>query len=165
LANVFIRKDWTGEAMRALRQLTNERIPTAPDAIVAVAAEREPALAADLAAIVLQLKFGLDQVEPVLRAQPGFDWAAFAKELWRRKKYPTNWLQPYGEFWPSAFWATQEGDIIALRETAEQAAAGKAWETEHLRKLVPDAPTDIVTYHRENLDQLKFEPLTRTSRK
>jgi uncharacterized membrane protein len=165
LASVFIRKGWTAEAMPALRQLTKECIPMAPDAIVAVATEKDPALAGDLAAIALQLRFGLDQVEPALRAQPGFDWPAFASELWRRKKYTTNWLQPYGEFWQPAFWAAQEGDFTALRETAEQAAAGKKWESEHLRKLVPDAPEDIVAYLRENLDQLKYHPPTRTWRK
>lgn len=165
LASVFIGKSWTADAMPVLRELAKTRIPMGPDAIVALAAEKDPALAEDLAAIAVQLRFGLNDVELALRAQPGFDWPTFANELWKRRKYTTNWLEPYGEFWQPAFWAAQEGDFTALRETAEQAAAGKTWETEHLKTLVPDAPADIVGYLRENLGQLKYHPQARTWRK
>lgn len=161
LASVFIQKGWTADAMPVLRELAKTRIPMGTDVIVALAEEKDPALAEDLAVIAVQLKFGLDEVEPALRAQPGFDWAAFAQEIWRRRKYSTNWLQPYGEFWQPALWAAQEGDFTAFRETAEQAASGKKWEAERLAELVMGDHTDLIEFVGANLDRIKYDPETR----
>lgn len=161
LAILFINKDWTADAMPMLRELAKERIPIGKEAIVALAGEMDSSLADDLAAIALQLKFGLDEVEPALRAQPGFDWATFAKDLWRRRKYTTNWLEPYGEFWQPAFWAAQEGDFTAFRQTAGQAARGNKWETERLAELVTGDHADLIGFVRANLEKLRYDPETR----
>ncbi len=161
LASVFIDKGWTAAAMPTLRKLAKERIPLRPDVIVVLAGEMDPALADDLSAVALQLNFGLDEVEPALRAQPGFDWPTFAKELWRRRKYTTNWLQPYGEFWQPAYWAAQEGDFTAFRETAEQAANGKKWETGRMTELVAGEHADLIGFVRANLEKLRYDPETR----
>lgn len=158
---VFIDKDWTAEALPVLRQLAKERIPMGKDALIALASEKDPLLADDLAAIALQLKSGLTDIESPLRSQPGFDWPAFAKELWKRRKYTTDWLQPYGEFWQPALWAAQEGDFSAFRQTAEQAARGKKWELEQLKGLVAGEHADLIPYLRENIDSMKFDPVAR----
>lgn len=162
IASIFLRNRWEPDALPVLWELAKMRVPLPADVILLLAEQKVPARSADLSAVALQLKSGLSDVENSLRAQPGFDWPTFAKELWQRKKYTTNWLEPGGEFWLSALWAAQEGDFTALRKTAEQAAAGKVWETERLRELVPDAPADIVAYLRENLGELKYHPASRT---
>lgn len=161
LADFFLATGWAADAMPVLRELAKERLPMSPAAIIALAGEKDPALAADLAALALDLKFGFEEIEPALRAQPGFDWPAFANELWRRRKYTINWLQPYGNFWLPALWAAQEGDFTAFRQTAEQAAVGKKWETERLVELVAGEHQDLIGYLRENIDQMKFDPATR----
>jgi hypothetical protein len=161
LIRVFTEKNWTAEALPMLRQLAKERIPMGKDAVIALASEKDPLLAADLSAIALQLKSGLTDVESALRSQPGFDWPAFAKELWKRKKYTNNWLQPYGEFWQPALWAAQEGDFSAFRQTAEQAAQGKKWEMEQLKGLVAGEHADLLAYLRKNIDAMRFDPVAR----
>ncbi|MES2475587.1 MAG: hypothetical protein V4640_07385 [Verrucomicrobiota bacterium] len=161
LAEFFITRGWTAEAMPVLRELAKERIPMGPAAIIALAGEKDPALADDIRVLALDQKFGLNDLEPALRAQPGFDWPAFAKELWRRKKYATNWLLPGGEFWQPAFWAAQEGDFTGFRQTAEQAANGKKWESERLAELVAGEPEDVIGFVRENLQTLRYDAATR----
>lgn len=131
------------------------------DALILLASEQDPQLTDDLAAIALQLKSGLAEIELPLRSQPGFDWPEFAKELWKRKKYTTNWLEPYGEFWLPALWAAQEGDFSAFRQTAEQAARGKNWEMEQLKGLVAGEHADLLAYLREHVDVMKFDPVAR----
>jgi hypothetical protein len=161
LADFFIAKGWTADAMPILRELAKERLPMSPAAIIALAGEKDPALAADLAALALDTKFGFEEIEPALRAQPGFDWPAFAKELWRRRKYTINWLQPYGNFWLPALWAAQEGDFTAFRKTAEQAARGHKWEQERLANLVEGGHEDLIGYLRENIDRMTYDSTTR----
>lgn len=161
LSAVFFDKGWTVDAIPVLRELAKERLPMGPAVVIALANEKDPTLAGDLAAIALQLNVGLDVVEPMLRAQPGFDWPAYVKELWRRKKYATNWLMPYGEFWQPAFWAAQEGDFTAFRETAEQAARGQKWELERLVELVAGEHGDLIGFVRENLESLRYDPSRR----
>lgn len=161
LADFFFAKHWTADAMPILRELAKERLPLTPAAIIALAGEKDPELAADLAALALDLKFGLEEIESALRAQPGFDWPAFAKELWRRRKYTINWLDPYGNCWLPALWAAQEGDFTAFRRTAEEAASGKKWEAEQLAALVTGRHADLIGFLRENIDRMKFDPATR----
>lgn len=161
LADFFIAMHWAADAMPILRELAKERLPLPPNAIIALAGEKDPELAADLAALAVDLKFGLKEIEPALRAQPGFDWPAFATELWRRRKYTINWPEPYGDFWNPALWAAQEGDFGAFRQTCEQAARGKKWEGEQLPALVAGDHEDLIGYLRENIDQMKFDPETR----
>ena len=161
LADLFFAKNWTADAMPVLRELAKERLPMSPAAIIALAGEKDPALADDLAALALDQKFGLNELEPALRAQPGFDWPKFALEFWRRKKYATNWLQPYGDFWQPALWAAREGDFTAFRKTAEQAARGHKWEQERLPNLVDGGHDDLVGYLRENIDRMRFDSTKR----
>lgn len=160
LADFFLAMHWSADAMPVLRELAKERLPLTPAAIIALAGEKDPELAADLAALALDLKFGLEEVEPALRAQPGFDWPAFAKESWRRRKYTTNWLQPYGNFWLPALWAAREGDFTAFRHTAEEAASGKKWEREQLAGLVTGEHPDLISFLRQNISRMKFDPAT-----
>lgn len=161
LATVFIDKGWTADAIPVLRELAKDRIPMGKEAIVALAGEKDASLDGDLAPIALHLKFGLSELEPALRAQPGFDWPKFATDLWRRKKYSTNWLEPYGEFWQPALWAAQERDFSAFRQTVEQAAHGKKWETEQLKALTTGEYPDLIGFLRENIGRMKFDPATR----
>jgi hypothetical protein len=161
LAEFFFQMGWTADAMPVLRELAKERIPMPPSALIALAREKDPALTDDLAALALDQNFNINELEPALRTQPGFDWPKFVKELWRRKKYTTNWLQPYGEFWQPALWAAQEGDFTAFRETAEQAARGHKWEKERLADLVDERHEDLIGYLRKNIGRMKFDPTTR----
>ena len=161
LMSVFIERGWTAEAMPVLRRLAKERIPMEIECIVALAKEQDPSMNDDLRMLALAHTQELTKLEAALRPLPGFDWAAFAREAWRRQKYSNDWLEPRGEFWTIALWAAQEGDFSAFRQTAEQAARGKKWETDMLKGLVAGEHADLLAYLRENIDKMTFDPAAR----
>lgn len=161
LMSVFIERGWTAEAMPVLRRLAKERIPMEIECIEALAKEQDPALNEDLRMLALNHTQGLAKLEAALRPLPGFDWAAFAREAWRRQKYSNDWLEPRGEFWIIALWAAQEGDVSAFRHTAEQAARGKKWETDAIKGLVAGDPPDLLAYLRENIGGMTYDPAAR----
>jgi hypothetical protein len=161
LMSVFIEKGWTGAAIPVLRRLAKERIPMEVECIEILAREQDPALNDDLKMLALDHTQGLAKLEAALRPLPGFEWAAFAREAWRRQKYSNDWLEPRGEFWIIALWAAQEGDVTAFRHTAEQAARGKKWELGALKGLVAGEHPDLLAYLRENIDGMTFDPAAR----
>ena len=162
LGAVMVDKGWAKQAMPLLRKLLKDRVPLEPACIRALAEEQDPALAADLGAVAQQLPWGaLEDLEPVLRVQPGFDWRGFALKRWKTLKYEPGWRdrQNPEEALPVILWAAREGDFSAFRTACEVAV--QADKVALIQPLVGGAPTDLTGYLRENIDRMAFDPMSR----
>ena len=100
----------------------------------------------------------MEKLEPLARGNPGFDWKAFVDEGWHRRKYSFRRTGPIDPF---NFWAAQEGDFSAFRYTAERAAQGMLPESGQIKGLVAGEQQDPIGYLRENIDRMKYDPVTR----
>lgn len=157
LGVLFVEKGWTREAMPLLRGFATKRIPLELECIRALAEEKDPALAADLAAVALQLQRDIEPLEAILRNYPGLDWSAFVKTGWNRLKYKDFSRDNTNRHF--MIWAAQVGDRSAFRRTLEDAS--RQWEREQLVGLVAGEHEDLINYLWENIDAMKFDPVTR----
>jgi hypothetical protein len=138
LTEVVARKGWLDESLPALRRLSAGRFPSSAVGFSLLAGKLDASWNADLKALALGSRKGLETWEKGLRGKQGFDWDAYARESWRRRRTEINWLETdnAGEFWLTAFWAAQAGDESAFRHTVEHAARGKPWERKRLEDLL-----------------------------
>ncbi len=159
LGEIFIAKGWKAEAMPLLKRFAHDRLPLDVLSVTALLDEKDPALAADIAALALRLPGDLSSLEAKLREYPGFDWPGFVRQGWRLRKYAFHMevqTQPFD------LWAAREGDAIAFRFIAEKAARHESGYEERLRSLVTGQPQDAVGYVRTNLGKMKFDAGTKT---
>jgi hypothetical protein len=164
LTEVIARKGWFAQALPVLRQQAAGRFPTGAVGFSLLAAELDASWNDDLMALALGSRSGLELWEKALRGKPGFDWDAYAREAWRRRKTQINWLETdsAGEFWLVALWAAQAGDESAFRHTVEHAARGKAWELGQLEHLIEDsggAPLERI--RAAGMDSFRYDPEAR----
>jgi len=157
LTGVFAEKGWKADAMPLLRRFGKERLPLGIRAVKALAEERDPDLAADVAALAARLEDGAGELEPLLREHPGLDWAAFVHDGWLRRKYS---FRRQGPVAPFDRWAAQSGDPSAFRYIAEKAARREKGYQELLKSLAQAADEDVVGWVRKNIATLKFDPGT-----
>lgn len=157
LGEIFIAKGWTKEAMPLLKRFAKERLPMDTTMVKALLEERDPALAADVAALATRLETDAGELEPLLRDYPGLDWQAFVHDGWMRRKY--SFRLP-GPVHPFPLWAAQLGDPSAFRYVAEKAARGEKGYKEHLASLLGEEHTDPIDYVRINLNAMRFDPVT-----
>ncbi|RYD29875.1 MAG: hypothetical protein EOP87_17570 [Verrucomicrobiaceae bacterium] len=153
LTQLFIDKGWTHDALPVLRELARKRLPLDATALTLLAGENDPALNADLAALVVRLDKGADALARFYRQNPAFDWRAFVAAGWKSRKYGDY----RREGWLYAFWAAELGDATAFRRLAEKAAVRKEWEGEQLAALVEGSHKDLVGYLRQNIDRMEFD--------
>jgi hypothetical protein len=140
-----------------LREMLRERLPLGADCLALLLQQKDPSLAEDLMLVALQTGRDIATLEPLLKAQPGFDWAAFVITGWKNAKYG---IRSDG-FWIYANWAAREGDFSAFRHTAEQAAGGKKWEMEQLPELIAGEPDDLLAFLRGQIHAMVFDPALR----
>ncbi|WP_367872532.1 hypothetical protein [Luteolibacter sp. Populi] len=159
LGEIFIAKGWKTEAMPLLRGFCQARLPLDAVSLGALIEEKDPALAADIAALVARLPGDLSSFEPRLREYPGFDWAGFVSQGWRLRKYA---YRREVQTPPFDRWAARQGDAIALQFVAEKAARGESGYEDSLRGLIAGQPQDAIGYARTNLGKMKFDAGTRT---
>jgi hypothetical protein len=159
---LIIEKGWRRDAVAVLRQRAKERLPLDITSLKLLAAQNDPEMAPDIAALARRLDRGIWDLAPALRGSAGFDWPEFVGEGWKQRKYDRSGYDREG--WAYAVWAAELGDPSALRRLAVEAAAGKKWERERLARLIPAAPADPIPYLRRNLAQLAHDPATGTWR-
>lgn len=157
LTKLFIGKGWTADAVPVLRQRAKERLPLDITSLKLLAAQNDPDLAPDLAALAHRLDRGIGGLAPALRESAGFDWPGFVREGWKQRKY--GYYEREG--WLYALWAAELGDPSALRRLAERTAEGQKWERDQLTRLIPAAPADLIPFLRQNLAGLTYAPATR----
>lgn len=162
LTKLFIGKGWTADAIPVLRQRAKERLPLDVTSLKLLAAQNDPNMAPDLAALAHRLDRGIWDLAPALRGSTGFDWPEFVGAGWKQRKYDVYGYDREG--WAYAVWAAELGDPSALRRLAQEAAAGKKWEREQITRLIPAAPADLIPFLRQNLTRLTHDPATRTWR-
>lgn len=153
LISVFTAQGWEAAALPVLREALRERIPLSAVCLALLLQQKDPSLTADLMVVALQTGREVSALEPLLREQPGFDWAEFVDAGWKNAKYGVR-----GDgSWVYANWAAREGDFSAFRHTAEQAAAGKKWELEQLSELVAGEHEDLLAFLRGQIDFMTFD--------
>jgi hypothetical protein len=155
LGEIFLAKGWRTEAMPLLKGFAKQRVPLSLEVLKGLAEEKDPALAADVAAIAARLPRDAEELETVLKDYPGFDWKEFVRQGWIRRKYAySDWFPTY----PFDYWAAREGDAGAFQFVAEQAARKKQGYDKVLSGLVGGEQADILAFLRENITQMKFDP-------
>lgn len=154
LGEIFIAKGWKEEAMPLLRRFAKEHLPLDAVSLGALLDEKDPELAADLAALVTRLPGDLSAFELRLRGYPGLDWEGFVKEGWRLRKYAFR-IEVKTE--PFDVWAAEEGDATAFRFVAERAARREEGYEAKLRRLLAVEVEDPVALVRANLAQMRYD--------
>ncbi|WP_035602875.1 hypothetical protein [Haloferula sp. BvORR071] len=159
LGEIFIAKCWKAEALPLLKRFAHDRLPLDTVSVTALLEEKDPALAADLAALAQWLPGDLSPLEARLREYPGLDWPAFVRQGWKLRKYAYRMKV---EIPPFDLWAAQVGDATAFQYVAEKAARHESGYEERLRSLVAGQPQDAVAYVRTNLGKMKYDAATKT---
>ncbi len=157
LADLFIKKGWSADALPILRQRAKDRLPLGVDALNLLARQSDSTLSFDIAALAIRLDRGVGSVAATIRQNHAFDWPAFVAAGWKIRKYG-NYER---EGWLYAHWSAELGDPTAFRRLAEEAASGKKWELEQLAGLIVGKHEDLIDYLRKNIDRMKFDPVTR----
>ena len=154
LGEIFVAKGWKADAMPLLKRFAKDRLPLDAVSVNALLEEKDPGLAADVAALAARLDEGVEKMEPLLKEYPGLDWKNFVHDGWMRRKYA---FRMRGPIHPFDQWAAQAGDASAFRYIAEKAARKETEYEECLRSLLTGEHADAVGFVRENLAELKFD--------
>lgn len=157
LGVLCVEKGWTREALPLLKRFVRDRLPMDAACVKLVAEAKDVELADDLAVVALRLGGKVGAVEDALREHPGFDWAAFVKRGWWQVKY--GGFQNDNGYTEFRKWAVREGDHSALRSLVSGTVTNDEDRIGTLRALVAAEPENIISYLRENMDRMTFDPV------
>ena len=157
LGVLCVEKGWTREALPLLKRFVRDRLPMDAACVKLVAEAKDVKLADDLAVVALRLGGKVGAVEDALREHPGFDWAAFVKGGWWQVKY--GGFQNDNGYTEFRKWAVREGDHSALRSLVSGTVTNEEDRIGTLRALVAAEPENIISYLRENMDRMTFDPV------
>ena len=164
LGEVMIAKGWAAQALPTLREHLQNGLPLGPKSLTALAALKDPALAAALTAALQRTGITDPKVLTSVRDHPGVDWPALAAEAWRWNNFRTRDVVDAEHRNPWTWLAAAAGHRPAFQSLAARWCLTPPG-LEEIRSFIPTelwdgSLSDFPAWLRANFDHLAWDTAT-----